>query len=69
MHSFIFSPVFNDQGIEGIFFTSDTDKDKKLYFLPIDTVVEIFERVGHDYPKHISCNYDPDTGKETTVVK
>lgn len=69
MHSFIFAPVFNDRGIEGIFFTSDTDKDKKLYFLPVDTVIDIFERVGHDYPKYISWEIDPDTGTETTVVK
>jgi len=70
VHSFIFTPILGKQGgLEGIFFTSDTDKDKKLYQLDIDSVIEIFKAVGNDDPTHIEWRKNPETGEETTIVK
>jgi hypothetical protein len=70
IHSFIFSPVVEDDTgcLVGIFFTSDTDKDKKLYFMDIDTVIHVFELVGHDDPTTIKWKRNPETGEETTQV-
>jgi hypothetical protein len=70
IHSFIFAPVVEDEtgGLVGIFFTSDTDKDKKLYFMDIDTVIHVFELVGHDDPTTIEWKRNPETGEETTKL-
>jgi len=70
IHSFILNPVINENSeLEGLFFTSDTDKNKKLYFIHIDQVINIFEAIGRDYPSHISSDCDPNTGEENTEVK
>jgi len=50
--------------LDGILFTSDTDKDKKLY-----SIIEIFELVGNDDSIHIQWSKYPNTGEEKTVVK
>jgi hypothetical protein len=70
IHSFVFSPSFEeDGGLAGIFFTSDLDKDKKLYFLSINQVIKIFQRVGNDDPANIEWSTDPKTGKKALVVE
>lgn len=69
IHSFIFTLAIDDDGLFGILFTSDTDKDKKLYSLELDEVINIFEQVGHDDPKEVKWEKDLVTGEEKTVVK
>lgn len=69
IHSFIFVPVLDESGLKAILFTSDTEKNKKLYSLEIDYVINIFERIGNDNPTKITWNKDPKTGEETTVVE
>lgn len=51
IHRFIFMPTAAGEGnAEGIFFTSDVDKDKRLYFVSLDEVIRLFTEVGTDYP-------------------
>jgi hypothetical protein len=70
IHSFIFAPLFAEQGgIEGILFTSDTDKNKRLYSMDIEQVINLFELVGSNNPSHIAWRFDPETGEETTIVE
>jgi hypothetical protein len=70
IHSYIFNLLFNEIGsIEAILFTSDSDKDKRLYSLNINDIVELFELVGNDYPKEIRWLRHPVTGQEITIVK
>lgn len=69
IHSFVFAPVIGDKGLEAVLFTSDTDKDKRLYSLHIDRVIELFELVGNDDPTEVHWQRDPDTDEEITVVK
>lgn len=69
IHSFIFTPVMDDSGLAAILFTSDTDKQKKLYSLEVDNVIQIFERVGNDEPTEIVWQRDPTTGEERIIVK
>jgi len=68
IHSFIFSPCVNDGGLEGIFFTSDKERSKRLYFMAIDDVIAAFERVGKDYVTELQTRRDPETG-DLTVTK
>jgi hypothetical protein len=68
IHSFIFTPCVTEKGrLEGILFTSDLDKNKKLYSMTIEDVITIFERVGNDDPTDIQWQKHPD-GKETLKI-
>jgi hypothetical protein len=61
-------PVIDEGGgLEGILFTSDIDKNEKLYSLDIDEVIALFERVGNDDPTSIRWMKHP-SGLETTEV-
>jgi len=69
IHSFIFMPYINDIGLAGIMFTSDIDKDTKLYSMKIDDVIRVFKEVGNDYPSEIHCYRDSEKDREVTIVK
>lgn len=69
IHSFIFTPCLGERGgLFGIFFTSDTDKNSKLYFLAIDRLVDVFERIGKNAPRSIHWSKDDLSGEEITTV-
>jgi len=69
IHSFIFNLCINqDGGFDGILFTSDIDKNKKLYMLSLDQLIKIFEVVGNDYVVKIEYKKCPETGKEFTIA-
>jgi hypothetical protein len=61
--------VGEDGGLDGIMFTSDTDKDKRLYSMKIDDVISIFERVGNEGPVEIHSYMDADSGKWITTAR
>jgi hypothetical protein len=68
IHSFIYIPYSDERGgLAGIFFTSDIDRNKKLYEMTIDDVITIFNRVGNDYPTNIQWRKNPD-GTETMTI-
>ena len=69
IHSFIFSPLLGENGLEAVLFTSDTDKDERIYSLDIDLVIDFFRLVGNDDPTHIHWQRNPDTDEELTVVE
>jgi hypothetical protein len=69
IHSFIFCPCLDENGLAGIFFTSDTDKQSRIYYMGIDDVINIFVRVGNDDPSSIHWQRDDETGKESITVK
>ncbi len=69
VHSFIFMPALNDKGgLEEIYFTSDYEKDRKLFVIATDELVRIFELVGNDFPKEIHMKNDPQTGEGSLTV-
>jgi hypothetical protein len=70
IHSFVFMPYIGETDrLEGILFTSDTDKDKRLYSMKIDDVIGIFERVGNDDPVEVCSYLDPASGKTITTAR
>ena len=70
IHSFVFQISLNEQhGLEGIFFSSDSDKNKKVYYLSIDDVAVFFNAVGNNYVTEIHHTRDEKTGSVTTVAK
>jgi len=69
IHSFVFAPVENDRGnLEGIVFSSDKDRNNKLYFMDTKQLVEVFRLIGNDYPAHLMRERDPNTGEFKTKV-
>jgi len=67
IHSFIFNLCVNEEGgFDGILFTSDTDKNKKLYTLTVEQIIKLFELVGNNHVNRIYWERCPETGKEVT---
>lgn len=70
IHSFVFAPCVSEHGgLEGVFFSSDRDKDSRLYFLSVDQVTSLFRQVGEDDPCEIQWSRNPNTGEERLIVK
>lgn len=68
---FISSRIFNlrvneNGGFDGILFTSDNDKDKKLYTLDSSEIIQMFEIVGNNDMTRLEWKRCPETGKEET---
>jgi hypothetical protein len=67
VHGFIFNIIVNENGgFDGILFTSDTDKNKKLYMLTVEQVIALFELVGNNDVTQIRWHRCPETGKGIT---
>lgn len=59
IHSYVFSLYFDELGFAGIYFSSDIDKDNKIYAITKQKIIEIFEKVGTDYPITVKWQQDP----------
>jgi hypothetical protein len=61
VHSYVFEERFDDESglLLGIFFNSDKDRNKALYYIEIQKIIDIFEQVGSDYPTevHYTANF------------
>ena len=69
VHSYIFMPVENEQGgISGFYFTSDRDRERKLFYITSQVVIGIFTLVGNDYPSKSEIIRDQETGELHTKV-
>ena len=63
IHSYIFTPLVNELGaLSGIIFTSDRDKNKKLYTLSAMQVAGTFKRFGNDDVVSLVSIRNPETG-------
>ncbi len=59
IHSYIFCPVFDENNmLEGVLFSSDFQRNKKLFFVDIDTVITILNICGNDFPNKVVKTYD-----------
>ena len=64
IHSFVFIVKVNKNGgLAGIYFNSDKTKNKKLYELNIDDIINIFNLIGCDYPTTTTMIFDTKTGE------
>jgi hypothetical protein len=69
VHSYIFMSVENKKGgLVGFYFTSDTNKQKKLFYIAVQGVVDIFNLVGNDYPSESHSIRESETGEFKTKV-
>ncbi|TOK04628.1 hypothetical protein CGH72_08565 [Vibrio parahaemolyticus] len=63
VHSYVFMPELNNEGhLVSFYVTSDKDRNKKLYSVSIEQVINIFKMVGSDYPSNGKMVRNPKTG-------
>ena len=63
VHSYIFGVVQDENlGVSSFYFTSDRDKDKKLFSIDVQDVIDILMLVGNDYPSELRMVRDAETG-------
>lgn len=66
VHSFVFSPVFDDNDrLDGVMFASDRQRHTSLLQISIDQVVQLFEEVGNDYPSSATYKLNGKTATTT----
>ncbi|MEA5448296.1 hypothetical protein VB780_06940 [Leptolyngbya sp. CCNP1308] len=54
IHSYIFEVLFDENyRLNGIFISSDKERNKALYLVKLQSVIDIFEQVGSDYPTNL----------------
>jgi hypothetical protein len=59
IHSYIYKEVFDEEGfLTGIFVSSDRERYKKLYFIALSEIMELFKRIGNDRSSHWEASYD-----------
>lgn len=64
IHSYIFS-LAGEERLEGVYINSENTKNKKLYFISLNTILVIFRLVGRDYPANQSFSRNPETNELT----
>ncbi len=70
IHSYIFTICESEKGgFSGVYFTSDSDKNKKLYYLSVDEIISIFTETGNNYVTEFTWKKDSETGVETMAAK
>ena len=70
VHSYVLVFEINRAGqIDGVFVSSDRAKTRRLYFIDRQKVVELFRRVGEDYPSAQAYFRDDETGQWKAVDK
>lgn len=71
VHSYVFEEFFDDESglLTGIFFNSDKDRNKALYYIEIQKIIDIFEEVGSDYPTEIRYTANFETLDYDVTVK
>ena len=64
IHSFVFELALGESdGLDGVFLTSDQNRAKRLYYIPMSLIIDVFLTVGLDYPSELHLVRDPETGQ------
>jgi hypothetical protein len=59
VHSYILIEAFDeDKFLVGIYFSSEKDRHKMLYYLEINQIIDLFVLIGEDYPSNFSLIYN-----------
>jgi len=62
IHSYVFIVSADDDGgLDGVFFTSDKERNKAVHYLSTEKIIDIFETVGRNYPWRGQYKFNPDT--------
>lgn len=54
VHSYVFMPSFSEaREFEAVLVSSDRERHRYLYELPVHTMITLFEQIGRDYPNEV----------------
>ncbi len=60
IHSYVFMTSFNQtKNLDGVFVSSDEERNKALYFLNVRQIIGLFEQIGNDYPTTVEMKFNP----------
>jgi hypothetical protein len=63
IHSYIYMTSWTEQGLlEGIMVSSDYQRNKKLYYIELNILIDCLDKVSHDYAVELRANRNPKTG-------
>lgn len=63
VHSYVFVPELReDGGLGGVFIVSGKRRHESIYFIDVNTIINLFELVGNDYPSQGSYKLKPHKG-------
>ncbi len=68
VHSYVFV-VSGDGKLEGVYVSTDRQKNQKVYFVPLQVILKIFRIVGRDYPSTSTFKREPNGDLVATVGK
>jgi len=63
IHSYVFVQIEDDAKLKEFYITTDTLKNKKCYFVSIDSIISIFRIIGRDYPANSKRSVNTETGE------
>lgn len=64
IHSFVYVINFDeDKAFTGVSFSSDLERNKWLYYIDIDRVINIFRSIGSNYPNRLVYERKKGTGE------
>jgi hypothetical protein len=70
IHSYIFLLLFDEDGkLAGVFVVSDFHRFKKLFQISLQTIVDIFNRIGNDDIARMRLVFDPLKGDYRTYAQ
>lgn len=62
IHSYVFI-ISEEENLNGIYVSSDSIKNKKIYFISIENILSIYRLVGRDYPSGSAFSRNSETGE------
>ena len=63
VHSYVFAAVVGEEGgLEGLLFVSDYQRQRRLFFIALDDIIDVFSLVAYDDPTRCVTTWNPETG-------
>lgn len=54
IHSYHFFVAWSERStLEGVYFNSDKSRQDRLYFIEIDSIIDLFTEIGNNYPNYL----------------
>ena len=70
VHSYVFSCAFDEtRAFESVLVSSDRDRNRLLYSVPVAEVIRVFRRVGKNYPNFYHSEFNESKGDYDVVIK
>src|SRR5258706_5011230 len=70
VHSYVFSCAFDEaRALDSVFVSSDRERNRMLFGVPISEVIRVFKSVGKNYPNYYRSEFNEAKGDYDVIVK